>query len=52
MSQPQYLIVANKNCKTHKEGTLITYTGSRYGIAQGWTILYRVKDWFPERGVW
>lgn len=41
MSQPQYLIEANRRCKTHRRGTQLVYTGPRAGITRGWTCLGR-----------
>ena len=44
-SQPQYVIEANRNCKTHPKGTRLVYTGSRSGVAKGWTVVRRIdKD--------
>lgn len=42
-AQPQYLIIANRLCKTHKRGTIIVYTGPLIGIPYGWSNLGRVN---------
>lgn len=44
MSQPQYLIVANRRCKTHRPGTKLIYTGPRAGVARGWTVVSRYRQ--------
>lgn len=49
-SQPQYRIVANRRCKTHKPGTQITYTGPRGEVSPGWTVLYRCNGWLMDGG--
>lgn len=41
-SQPQYLIVANRRCKTHQRGSRLVYTGPRSNKPSGWTIMGRV----------
>jgi len=41
-AQPQYMIEANRSCKTHRRGTQIVYTGPKSGVGSGWTVLYRV----------
>ena len=38
---PQYVIRANRNCKTHPAGYTMVYTGPRNGVCKGWTILSR-----------
>lgn len=44
MSQTQYLIVANRLCKTHKKGSKIVFTGSIRDKPYGWTNLGRVHQ--------
>lgn len=43
-AQPQYLMRANRLCKTHPFGSLLVFTGSRRGKPRGWTILYRLHQ--------
>lgn len=42
-AQPQYIIEAGRNCKTHLPGSRIVYTGPRGNIAKGWRIVQRLK---------
>ena len=51
-AQPQYLIVANRRCKTHRPGTKLIYTGPRAGVARGWTVVGRVIETYPEGFPW
>jgi hypothetical protein len=44
MAQSQYIIVANRNCKTHRPGTRLVYTGPRSGIAKGWNCVGRANS--------
>lgn len=51
MSEALYRIVANRNCRTHKEGTLIDYTGPRSNVPKGWTIVGKyVGGYFQPDG--
>jgi hypothetical protein len=46
-SQPQYVIRANRNCKTHPFGCEIVYTGPRTGCPKGWTVVKPVDTTVP-----
>lgn len=39
--QPQYLIRANRNCKTHPRGMTMVMTGPRNSVTRGWTVVCR-----------
>jgi hypothetical protein len=43
-AQPQYLIVANRRCRTHRPGTTLIYTGPRSDISPGWTCIGRAHQ--------
>jgi hypothetical protein len=51
MSQPLYLIVACRNCKTHRPGTEIIFTGPRSSVPRGWRVICRAHWIGPQSGL-
>jgi hypothetical protein len=50
MAQSQYLIVATKRCRTHREGTLLLFTGPRQSVAKGWRVIARADRPLTDGG--